>query len=389
MSARLKRERQLAIERYLRGEDPKSIYTSLGRSKFWFFKWFNRYDPDDSVWFHDGSRRPHFHPAQIPSDIEDAILSIRDELVSKVLFYGAQAIRWEMEERQIKPLPSIPTISRTLKRHDRVLKSKERYQPKGKEYPALAADRPNQTHQADLYGPFYIGRSKRFYSLNVVDLATGRSGIEALTGKDSQNIINGLWNIWHRLGTPVNLQVDNEASFYGSRRHPRGMGALIRLCLHNQIQPWFIPPAEPWRNGVVEKFNHHYRQKFLQKVRITSLDELKEQSLIFEQRHNNSYRYSKLNGKTPMMALNLMNTKLVFPDNGASPTHPIAKPETGIYNLVRFIRNDLILDLFGDRMNVSPELEHQYVVASIDVKEQKMKLHMHRKLIRTFNYKMR
>jgi transposase InsO family protein len=39
--------------------------------------------------------------------------------------------------------------------------------------------------------------------------------------------------------------------------YPGGMGALIRLCLINGIELWFIPRGEPWRNGVVEKFNDH------------------------------------------------------------------------------------------------------------------------------------
>lgn len=53
---------------------------------------------------------------------------------------------------------------------------------------------------------------------------------------------------------------------FGSPTHPRGMLPLIRLCLHNGVEPWFIPMADPWRNGVVEKFNEHYEQKFLGKV---------------------------------------------------------------------------------------------------------------------------
>ena len=31
------------------------------------------------------------------------------------------------------------------------------------------------------------------------------------------------------------------------------MGHLIRLCLTYGVEPWFTPPREPWRNGVVEK----------------------------------------------------------------------------------------------------------------------------------------
>ncbi len=41
-------------------------------------------------------------------------------------------------------------------------------------------------------------------------------------------------------------QVDNEMVFYGSPAHPRGMGSPIRLCLHHDIEPWFIPPGETW-----------------------------------------------------------------------------------------------------------------------------------------------
>jgi transposase InsO family protein len=40
------------------------------------------------------------------------------------------------------------------------------------------------------------------------------------------------------------------------------MGPLIRLCLHHGVEPWFIPVSEPWRNGVVEKFNDHYQVRF-------------------------------------------------------------------------------------------------------------------------------
>ena len=39
--------RKTAIERYLKGEDPKSIYNDLHRSKNWFFKWLKRFQNGD------------------------------------------------------------------------------------------------------------------------------------------------------------------------------------------------------------------------------------------------------------------------------------------------------------------------------------------------------
>ena len=161
----------------------------------------------------------------------------------------------------------------------------------------------NQVHQADVVGPCYLKGPVRFYSLNVVDVATARCGITPSLSKSGQSVIDGFWAVWKRMGILDNVQVDNAMSFYGSRKYPRGMGPLIRLCLPNDIESWFIPVAEPWRNGVVEKFNDHYQQRFLSKIIMASESDLITESLAFEQRHNSTYRYSKLGGKTPLKAL--------------------------------------------------------------------------------------
>jgi hypothetical protein len=63
--------------------------------------------------------------------------------------------------------------------------------------------------------------------------------------------MNGLWEIWKRLGIPNRIQVDNAFTFVGSSRHPRSMGPLIRLCLHSGVEPWFIP-----RNNNHELYSH-------------------------------------------------------------------------------------------------------------------------------------
>jgi len=37
-----------AIVRYLDGVNPKPICEDLGRSKKWFYKWLNRFDPTET-----------------------------------------------------------------------------------------------------------------------------------------------------------------------------------------------------------------------------------------------------------------------------------------------------------------------------------------------------
>jgi hypothetical protein len=229
----------------------------------------------------------------------------------------------------------------------------------------------------------------RFYSLNVVDTATVRCGLYPSQSKAGQSIIDGLWAIWFRLGIPTNMQIDNAMTFFGSPTHPRGMGPLIRLCLHHGVEPWFIPMAEPWRNGMIENFNDRYQQMFLNKNVMATEEELKVGSLVFEQHHNSRYRYSKLNGKTPLKALAASNVKLRFPKEKEAPNHRLKKPETGRYHLVRLIRSDLKLNIFGEMFPVPPQLKHEYVIATINVKEQKLKLFLDKIQVEEFKYKLR
>ena len=191
------------------------------------------------------------------------------------------------------------------------------------------------------------------------------------------------------MGIPENLQVDNEMAFFGSPTHPRGMGPLIRLCLRYGSNLWFIPPAEPSRNGVVEKFNDHYRQKFLAKVTMTSMTRLRQASLAYEDKHNSTYRYSKLKGQTPLKALARSGRKLVFPDRKKAPQHPLEKPEEGSYHLVRFIRSNCKVDIFGELFAAPLEAQYEYVVATIDVKEQKLKLFLDKIQIEEYKYQLR
>lgn len=167
------------------------------------------------------------------------------------------------------------------------------------------------------------------------------------------------------------------------------MGPLIRLCLHYGVEPWFIPMKEPWRNGIVEKFNDHYEQRFLDKVRMATFSDLLSGSLTFEQRHNGTYRYSKLGGKTPLKALERANRKLRFPKQDQAPRHRLKKPEKGLYHLVRLIRSNLKLNVFGEMFPMPPELEHEYVVATIDVKEQKLKIYLDNVEQLVFDYPLR
>jgi transposase-like protein len=389
MKKAVETERASAVQRFLDGEKPRVICASHGRTTPWLYKWIKRYDPENPSWHQSQSRQPHNNPQRTPEEIEEIVELVRLSLYNKGLFYGDQAIRWELEDLGVKPLPSLRTINRILSRRQLSHRRTGRYEPKGKRYPELPAFLPNQTQQVDLLGPCYLTGPIRFYSLNAVDVAINRCGVQPVPSRSGQSVLDAIWALWRRMGIPDNVQVDNDMAFYGSPTHPRGMGPLIRLCLLYDVHLWFIPIAEPWRNGTVEKFNDHYRQKFLAKITLSSEKELMEASRVYESKHNSTYRYSKLQGQTPLKALAGMGRKLVFPDRKQAPRHPLEKPVAGFYHLVRFIRSDRRLNIFGELFSAPPETQYEYVVATIDVKEQKLKLFLDKVQVEEYKYRMR
>ena len=84
-----------------------------------------------------------------------------------------------------------------------------------------------------------------------------------------------------------------------------------------------------------------------------------------------------------------MEKKLIFPSKSHAPRHPLDKPEEGCYHLVRFIRSDYRLNIFGEMFSAPPETLYEYVVAIIDVKEQKLKLFLDTIQIEEYKYQMR
>ena len=188
---------------------------------------------------------------------------------------------------------------------------------------------------------------------------------------------------------PRHQQVDNEMSFYGSPRHPRGMGPLIRLGLLHGVEVWFIPMSEPWRNGVIEKFNDLWQDKFLHRIDLVSEIELRAENLVFEERHNHRYRYSKLGGKTPAQALEVSRVTLRFPPEYMAPRHPLPKPESGRYHLVRFVRSKGQLNVFGEIFPAPPEAIYEYVQLTIDVERQRLGVFLDGKQIDEHTYLLR
>src|SRR4030042_1489446 len=251
-------DRKIAIKRYLEGEHPSHIYTSLGYSQTWFFKWKLRYELYGLDWLHDVSSAPHHQANQTKEAIETAIVNIRkyrekrERDDTKYALIGAVAIQKELQELGYEP-PSVKTVHNILARHDLIGPAPQDSSVReviDRHYPAFHITQPGQLQQLDLVGPRYLkGSSQKYYFYHLRDVCSRRVGLEVGKDHTASTVVNAVIRVWQHMGVPMLLQHDNALEFRGSHQHPHSAGLLTKFCLAQQVESVFIPVRQPWRRS--------------------------------------------------------------------------------------------------------------------------------------------
>lgn len=379
-------QRQEAINRYLLGEKNSKIAHSFNKSRKWVHHWINRFKQkkDDPDWYKDESKAPKNIPAKIDAQSEQQILMIRKELMNeKMAQIGAISIQYECERRGIKPIPDVWTINRVIAKHG--LNKQVSVHKIPKDYPELFC----HTHQMDLVGPRYIKGDGKFYSINLIDTTTHSCYVKAVRTKSSDGIVAAIASFWKTHGMPDALQMDNELAFRGSNRYPRSFGKVVRFALSQGVPIIFIPVAEPWRNGIIEKFNHTYQQRFLKAYTFENLEKLSEQEQAFINFHNGKHRYSSQGHKTPDEANALQLKPILY--KGIIHLPSLKKDNKiplnqGCVYYIRFIRSDLKLYLPNEVFIVKDTLKHSYIVAEINIHNHSLIIRQNYEIIEVFPY---
>ena len=351
--------RQQAVELYLKGIPISDIVDKLGRTRQWVHKWLTRYRTEGGDdWYHSKSRSPKQARNRTPPKEEELVINVRKALADRRYSQtGALSIMYEIEGMGLKP-PSIPTINRILKRNNLINTSGVK-QRKGIEYPNYFT----LVQQMDLVGPRYLSGGSRFYFQNIIDTENHHVGVYPIRDKSSTTIARYLAHFWTDYGLPDYLQMDNELSFRGSNRYPRSFGIVVRLALSQGVTPIFIPPSEPWRNGVIEKFNSNLYKYFFSVQRFASFEEVVEKAPVFSDFHNKKHRYSTQSGLYPNQIKSISQEHKLGPINLKDPI-PLAE---GSVIFIRFIRSDRKLTILRSRFTLKKELVYTYVVAEIVV----------------------
>jgi putative transposase len=375
-------KRKQAISRYQAGESITKIVTCLGKSRRWFYNWLERYQACDghNDWFVDHSRAPKTNPTKVPDSLEQQVIAARKRLERKGMAQtGAIAISYELRDQGITS-PAIWTINRIIARHG--LTKAKPVRRSDKAYPELFF----HTHQMDLVGPRWIKGDGQFYSVNMIDTCSRIASAVPVRSKASLGIAQALAGYWARYGMPDALQMDNELAFRGSNRYPRSFGVVVRLALALGIAPVFIPVGEPWRNGIIEKFNHTYDKRFFRSRFFANFDHLEQASSEFSDFHNSQHRYSSLNHQTPNQIHQQITHSTLY-DARFNLQEKIPLEEGSIY-FIRFIRSDGKLHLPTESFQVDPSLKYTYVVAEVNVENHCLLVLQNNMVIQTIEYSM-
>jgi len=394
-----------AIMRYLANEKPKNIYTSLKRSKRWFFKWLDRYQKYGETGLRDSSRRPLNSPNKTASDIEQMVINVRKSLtarLTKETFYapiGADSISWELSNLGLNQIPSIPTINRIVKRNGLSQKQNKLGHKHSVPYPVPDMHRPNSLHQLDPVGPRYIkgiDGVEKFYSINLIDCYSRIATLRQYEDARNLSITNFLLNVvWPNIGLPDKLQVDNMLSIKGSNRYPRSPGLVIRLCLLFGVEVLFIPINEPQRNGFIESFNNTFDKVFYQSQKFENLAHLKRESLQFEDYYCTKRPHSRLSktkhgSKIPSEVHLTYQPRLLsgnFTLNDFKVKGKIKVPlNEGKITFIRWINKSCKLDIFSEKFHLPESMKYCYVTATILTKEKVLQVWYFNDLVQEFPY---
>ena len=373
--------RQEAIRLHLQGVSVQLISEHINRSRQWVHKWLNEYKRGSPGWYKTKSRKPKTIHHKTPTEIEQLVIEIRKRLEKEPYAQkGAISIIYEFERLKIAP-PSISTINRILQRNNLLNQSKVKTS-KNTEYPTNFCG----VQQMDLVGPKYLKGGFRFYFFNIIDTDNHYAGVYPITDKSAINIAESVIDFWQNYQQPDFLQMDNELSFRGSNRHPRGLGLLMRVALSNSVTPIYIPQSEPWRNGVIEKFNNNVIKYFYNTQQFSSFEHLKERAAGFSDFHNTHHRYSSQNNKTPKQLWDKFTRKTIE-DKQIDLSKKIYI-ESGRIIFIRFIRSDCKLRLLNQIFIVHPELKYSYVVAEVIIDKFVLTVSRNEKLYHVFHFPM-
>jgi transposase len=384
-------DRRKLFKLFDKGPSVARILKLIGRSRSWVYKWKRRFEANRWQALDSFSKAPHSAAHKYDKSVVNLVLRLRRRFErSSVGLIGAREIRRELiRHRLVRLVPSVSMINRWLKAAGLIraakTSDKESYYP----HPKLPEGFVLQS--CDWISRYLEGGEKA-YAFHTIEANTHALCQTISINKKTEAVCQHILDAFTELGLTDFLQIDNDGAFTGLGKSRRVFGRFVRLMLYLGVELIFIPPGEAWRNYLVEGVNHLWAQSFFDKDRFTSVAQLKRKSPKFFSWYE-SYAPPLLGGLSVAEAKRgAKRRKLKQRERRAIPARlPLTE---GRIHFVRRVDERGEIRILNERWKVSKRLAGEYIWATVDLKEQSLKIHCRKseraqaKLIKQYDYRV-
>ena len=258
---RVGEQRYRAVWEVLDGASVTEVARRFKVSRQSVHSWLTRYAADGGLGgLGDRSSRPHGCPHQMSPATEARIVEIRRAHPA----WGADRIRYQLQQDGIMPVPGRTSIYRALVRNGLVSPGQRRR--RRADYRRWERARPMELWQMDVVGGFHLAEGVELKAVSGID-DNSRFAISATLVRRATAgpVCEALLAALRRHGVPDQILTDNGKVFTG-RFGPAGSSAEVlfdRICAENGIRHLLTAPRSPTTTGKVERWHKTIRAEFL------------------------------------------------------------------------------------------------------------------------------
>jgi transposase len=272
-------------------------------------RWLKEYREKGEAGLIPKSTEPKTQPNETPIWIKERVIELRKQ--TKLC---AQKLHWRL--KKIGLVVPISTIGKILKNEGLVKK----YRIKKIKYKYIRAERqPGELVEIDVkYVPGRL-ENKRYYQYTAIDTASRWRYLKIYEEFSSHNSICFLKEVIENFSHKIQaIKTDNGQVFtnyyLGATKRSdltvKTIHALDIFCRENNIIHYLIDPGKPAQNGCVERSHREDQEKFYERHKFRSFEDLQKKIRIWNGYYNN-LEHCGLNGKTPNEMLRLQVTNVV------------------------------------------------------------------------------
>lgn len=256
------------------------------------------------------STEPKTQPNETPIHIKEEVIRLRRETNLCAL-----KLNWRLNKVKGLDVP-VSTIGKIIKKEGLTRK----YRKEKVKYRYIRAKRePGELIEIDVKHVPSGFFEKKYYQYTAIDTASRWRYLKIYDGESNTNSVRFLKEVIDKFPYKIKaIKTDNHATFTnyymgGNKRSDMSIKTihmLDRFCRNNSIIHYLIDKGKPAQNGTVERSHREDQEKFYEKNKFLSIEDLRRKIVVWNEYYNN-LEHCSLQGKSPNDMLNLNKLKRV------------------------------------------------------------------------------